>query len=97
MLTKEASTPVAVSFSVRINRQLKDESEVLFRSLGLNLTSAIQVFLKQAVIAGGLPFDVRLPLAKRENYEAWLESKAIANDSNRRGCPVEDALAELKR
>ena len=97
MLTREASAPAAVSFSVRINRQLKDESEVLFRSLGLDLTSAIQVFLKQAVIAGGLPFDVRLPLAKRENYEAWLEAKAIANDSDCRGCPVEEALAELKR
>ena len=97
MLTREASASAAVSFSVRINRQLKDESEVLFRSLGLDLTSAIQVFLKQAVIAGGLPFDVRLPLAKRENYEAWLEAKAIANDSDCRGCPVEEALAELKR
>jgi len=97
MRTSEAEAPAAVNFSIRLNRQLKAESETLFRSLGLNLTSAIQVFLKQAVIVGGLPFDVRLPLTKRENYEAWLEAKEISSDPNRRGVPVEQALAELAK
>ena len=97
MATMEAPVSAAVNFSVRINRQLKAESEMLFRSLGMNMTTAIQCFLKQAVISGGLPFEVRLPLTKRENYEAWLEAKEIAADPNRRGVPVEQALAELSR
>lgn len=97
MVTMEAPVSAAVNFSVRINRQLKAESEALFRSLGMNMTTAIQCFLKQAVISGGLPFEVRLPLTKRENYEAWLEAKEIAADPNRRGVPVEQALAELSR
>jgi len=97
MRTLEAEVPTAVNFSIRINRQLKAESEALFRSLGLNLTSAIQVFLKQAVIAGGLPFDVRLPLTKRENYAAWLEAKEIAADPNRKSYTVEEAFAELEK
>lgn len=97
MVTMEASVSAAVNFSVRINRQLKAESEALFRSLGMNMTTAIQCFLKQAVISGGLPFEVRLPLKKRENYEAWLEAKEIAADPNRRGVPVGQALVELAR
>ena len=97
MVTTEAPASAAVNFSVRTNRQLKAESEALFRSLGMNMTTAIQCFLKQAVISGGLPFEVRLPLTKRENYEAWLESKEIAENPNRRGVPVEQALAELVR
>jgi len=97
MLTMDAPAPAAVNFSIRMNRQLKAESEALFHSLGMNLTTAIQCFLKQAVITGGLPFEVRLPLSKRENYAAWIEAKEIAADPNRRGCSVEDALAELKR
>lgn len=97
MITREASGSTAVNFSVRVNRQLKAESEALFHSLGMNMTTAIQCFLRQAVIVGGLPFDVRLPLSKRENFEAWMEAREIANDPNRRGCSVEDALAELKR
>lgn len=97
MVTMETPVPAAVNFSIRINRQLKAESETLFRSLGMNMTTAIQCFLKQAVISGGLPFEVRLPLTKRENYEAWLEAKEIAADPNRHGVPVEQALAELSR
>ena len=97
MVTMEAPVSAAVNFSIRINRQLKAESETLFRSLGMNMTTAIQCFLKQAVISGGMPFEVRLPLTKRENYEAWLESKEIAANPNRRGVPVEQALAELAR
>lgn len=97
MVTTEPPALAAVNFSIRINRQLKSESEALFRSLGMNMTTAIQCFLRQAVISGGLPFEVRLPLTKRENYEAWMESKEIATDPNRRGVPVEQALAELAR
>ena len=97
MVTKETPASATVNFSVRINRQLKAESETLFRSLGMNMTTAIQCFLKQAVISGGLPFEVRLPLTKRENFEAWLEAKEIAADPNRHGVPVEQALAELSR
>ena len=87
----------AINFSVRVNRQLKTESETLFRSLGMNMTTAIQCFLRQSLIVGGLPFEVRLPLSKRENFKAWMESKEIAADTNRRGVPVEQALAELAR
>lgn len=41
ILTREISMLGAVSFSVRINGQLKDESGVLFRSVELNLAFAI--------------------------------------------------------
>ena len=97
MITMEAPTSTAVNFSIRVNRQLKAESEMLFHSLGMNMTTAIQCFLRQAVIMGGLPFEVRLPLSKRENFEAWMEAKEIAADPNRRGIPVEQALEELAR
>lgn len=95
MITKEATTSAAVNFSVRVNRQLKVESEALFRALGMNMSTAIQCFLKQAVLTGGLPFEVRLPLSRKENYAAWQEAKEIATDSKRCGIPVEQALAEL--
>ncbi len=95
MITMEAPSSSAVNFSIRVNRQLKAESEMLFHSLGLNMTTAIQCFLRQAVITGGLPFDVRLPLSMRENFEAWTEAKEISADPSRRGVPVEQALKEL--
>lgn len=97
MITLDAPAPTAVNFSVRVNRQLKAESETLFHSLGMNMTTAIQCFLRQAVITGGLPFEVRLPLSKRENFEAWKEAKEISADPNRKSYTVEEAFAELER
>ena len=44
-----------------------------------------------------LPFEERLPLSKRENFEAWMEAKEIAADPNRRGVPVGQTLADLTR
>lgn len=97
MRTTGKPSQTTVNFSIRINKQLKTDCETLYHSLGMNLTTAIQVFLKQSLEYGGIPFEVRLPASKRENYEAWLEAQEISRDSNRRGFPVEQALAELKK
>lgn len=87
----------AVNYSIRLNGNLKAESEAIYKALGMTLSSAIQVFLTQSVNAGGFPFDVRLPLYRRENYSAWCEAQEIAADNSRTGMPLADALAELKR
>ena len=49
-----------VNFSVRMSSELKTQSEELYRSLGMPLTTAIQVFLKKSLAVGGLPFELRV-------------------------------------
>ena len=49
-----------VNFSVRMSSELKTQSEELYRSLGIPLTTAIQVFLKKSLAVGGLPFELRV-------------------------------------
>ncbi len=86
-----------VNFSVRMNKELKIQSEELFRALGMNLTSAIQVFLTRSLAVGGLPFDVRLPNYNAETLSAMRETEEAGRDPNRRGLPLAEALAELKK
>ena len=95
--TTERAMPVGVNFSIRMNSELKAQSEELFRALGMNMTTAIQIFLKKAVSVGGLPFDVRVPNYNPETLEAMRETEEIGNDPKRRGKPLDLALAELKR
>jgi DNA-damage-inducible protein J len=45
--------------SIRVTPQLKKAAENLFDNCGLSLSQACQVFLKQAIRVGGLPFDVK--------------------------------------
>ena len=95
--TLERPMPAGVNFSIRMNSELKAQSEDLFRALGMNLTTAIQIFLKKAVAVGGLPFDVRFENYNPDTFAALRETEEIGRDPSRRGLPLAEALAELKR
>ena len=47
----------------RLEPELKDRAEVVFRRLGLNATQAITLFYKQVELRDGLPFDLVIPTA----------------------------------
>ena len=45
----------------RIEPELKDKAEHIFRQLGLTTTQAITLFYKQVELRKGLPFDIAIP------------------------------------
>jgi DNA-damage-inducible protein J len=47
--------------SARIDPQLKNSAELIFRELGLTATQAITMFYKQVELQQGLPFTVKIP------------------------------------
>ena len=97
MRTMERPRQTAVNFSIRMNKQLKTDCENLFYSLGLNMTTAIQIFLKRSLEYGGIPFEVRQPNYNYETLEAMRESNELAHDPNARRYTVEEAFAELDK
>jgi DNA-damage-inducible protein J len=48
----------------RVEPDVKEHAEAIFRKLGLNATDAITLFYKQVGLCNGLPFDVRIPNEK---------------------------------
>jgi len=48
------------NLSIRIDRDLKDEADRIFNALGMNLTTAITVFVRQVVRQKKIPFDISL-------------------------------------
>lgn len=46
--------------TMRLDPELKDEAMEIFGSLGLNMTSAVTIFLKAVVREQGLPFDMKM-------------------------------------
>lgn len=52
-----ANTPTT---TMRLDPELKDEAMEIFESLGLNMTSAVTIFLKAVVREQGLPFDMKM-------------------------------------
>lgn len=85
------------NFSVRMDSDIKKQCETLYGELGINLTTAINVFLRQSLRVGGFPFDVRLDQPNKETLSAMMEAERIINDpSVKRYSDVEEALRALK-
>ena len=47
------------NFTIRLDAKVKEKAESLFAELGMTLFGAMNIFLHQALIVGGLPFEVR--------------------------------------
>lgn len=67
-----------VPTQVRIDEELKKQAVELFSQLGLDMSGAMNMFLKQCVLRGGLPFSVELPKYRPEVLEAMEEAKKSA-------------------
>jgi DNA-damage-inducible protein J len=65
--------------NIRLDKDLKSEATELFRDLGLTLSQAFTVFLKQALLHQGLPFAVERP-PSRELVAALEEGERLARD-----------------
>ena len=85
------------NFSVRMDSDIKKQAEAMYGELGINLTTAINVFLRQSLRVGGFPFDVRIEQPNKETMAAMLEAERITRDPYvKRYSDVEEALRALK-
>jgi DNA-damage-inducible protein J len=58
----------------RTDSHLKEKVEEIFDELGINATSAINIFYRQVLLSHGLPFEVKLPNATTQ--KAMKNAKA---------------------
>ena len=69
-----------VPTQVRIDETLKKQANELFSQLGLDMSGAMNIFLRQCVLRGGLPFNIELPQYKPEVVEAMEEARRMSKD-----------------
>ena len=65
----------AVSTNIKIDPKLKQEAQELFESLGLSLSSAINIFLRQSVREQAIPFRVGKPVPNSETVRAIEDAR----------------------
>ena len=64
-----------VSTNIKIDPELKEQSQALFESLGLSMSTAINMFLRQAVREQAIPFRVGNPLPNLETLRAIEDAR----------------------
>lgn len=74
------------TFSVRIDSQLKSDVEKCLEALGMNMSTAINIYLHQIVRHQAIPFVISAaPIPNKETLEAIEEGERIAHDPNANG------------
>lgn len=56
------------NINVRLDPELKEQAELVLGELGIPLSNAVNIFLKQVVIQRGIPFEVKLPPEKSNAF-----------------------------
>lgn len=66
---------MASTIQVRVDDELKLKSDILFKDLGTDTTTAIRIFLTQAVANNGFPFEIKK--AGHNPYSAMTEDELL--------------------
>lgn len=99
-----------VSTNVKIDPAVKLQAQELFERLGMNLSTAVNIFLRQAIREQAIPFTIKdtsqtlampyLPLAKTDmttkEFNAMIE-KSLDDVKNGRITPLHNAFSELRK
>ncbi len=85
------------NINIRIDSNLKQEAERLFTDLGLNMTSAITMFLKTAVMREGIPFEVKRVAPNPETIAALAEYEEMQKNPKKykRYASFQDIMDEV--
>lgn len=70
----------ATNLNIRTDREIKNQAEEIFNEPGLNITTAINMFLRTVVREYGIPFELKLNVPQETAAEATLESKKMLSD-----------------
>ncbi|MGI6550451.1 MAG: type II toxin-antitoxin system RelB/DinJ family antitoxin [Syntrophomonadales bacterium] len=67
------------SLNIRVDEELKRQADAIFSELGLNMSTAINMFLRYSVRYGGIPFDLRI---KKPNADTLAAIDDVNNNRN---------------
>lgn len=83
------------NLNIRIDTELKKQAEQLFSELGMNMTTAINVFVRQAVRQGSIPFAIKLEVPNNETLEAMKEADELIKSGKSRFNNPEEMFKDL--
>lgn len=81
----KVSMMATTNLNIRTDKEVKDQAELIFSELGLNMTTAINIFLRTTIRENGIPFQLKLDVPNTTTADAIEEGKRIASDKNVKG------------
>ena len=82
------------NLNVRIDADLKKQSEEIFHELGLTMSAALTIFLRRTIRSKGIPFDMRLNIPNDETLAA-IEDVNLGRNMSRQFHSVRELMEYL--
>jgi DNA-damage-inducible protein J len=89
---------------IRVEPDLKEQAEKVFEGLGISMSNAVGLFLKQVVINQAIPFDLRLSPTKLNSIDTMTEAefntemeKGYADYMASKGRPVKEVFSDIRK
>ena len=51
---------MTTNLNIRIDKDIKEQAESIFNELGINMTTAVNIFMRAAILEHGMPFELKL-------------------------------------
>jgi DNA-damage-inducible protein J len=84
------------SLNIRIDPETKADAERLYSAFGITVTDAVNMFLRQSLIVGGLPFELKQPRYNAETEAAMRECEdMLASGNFKRFSSTKEMFAEI--
>ncbi|MGI6602320.1 MAG: type II toxin-antitoxin system RelB/DinJ family antitoxin [Saccharofermentanales bacterium] len=74
-----------MNLNIRTDKNVKEQAEAIFSELGLNMTTAVNMFLRTTIRENGIPFDLKLDTPNSLTAAAIEEGRRIACDDTIKG------------
>lgn len=68
------------SINVRTEYSTKKQAEQIFNDLGMNMSTAINIFLRKVISSNGIPFDLTIDIPNKDTLEAIKEGKEMSKN-----------------
>ena len=81
------------NLNIRTDKDVKEKAEKIFNELGLNMTSAVNLFLRTAIRERGIPFELKLDVPNETTIAAIEEGRKMASDPS---SPRYSSIDELR-
>lgn len=81
------------NLNIRTDKEVKENAEKIFSELGISMTTAVNMFLRQTIRFGGIPFELRVT-PNAETIASIEEGRQLSHDKSAKGYTDMESLID---
>lgn len=82
---------------VRVDEELKDQASAIYNELGIDLSTAVRMFLKKTVLVGGIPFETKVDELTLNAILAVENMRTTSEKNGNSKMTLDDINLEIKK